>query len=299
MAHCTQEHAHLAESPADPATEYLLSPECLNDVRQGGGVAAMAYASIMDRSGETRASASASPPPARGSVLACSSVFGLQLATVVDSSVDAPNGATVECDSQLALSDDTALGGHVVIQDGKVIFSPGNQHHIGFNTDDDNTCGICKEPCDKYTAIVQCNYCVNFMCSTCCETYTVTQLSAPRAAAATRSATYPVHCPFCNAHGDAERHCPVSDLMNPVKFDEAIKVGNHFLSSFQDKLYAGSVQRIKFGNAKDKIKLIFQFEQANFPSWNIDEQVVMLQCAAVSVAYFRVLVCSLSICLSA
>jgi hypothetical protein len=286
----TQEHAYLAESPADPATEYLLSPECLNDIRQGGGVAAMAYASIMDRSGETQASASASPSAARGSV-ECDSQLALSddLHAVVSPTLNAAAQA----------ADDTALGGHVVIQDGKVIFSPGNQHHIGFNTDDDNTCGICKEPCDKYTAIVQCNYCVNFMCSTCCETYTVTQLSAPRAAAATRSATYPVHCPFCNAHGDAERHCPVSDLINPVKFDEAIKVGNHFLSSFQDKLYAGSVQRIKFGNAKDKIKLIFQFEQANFPSWDIAEQVVVLRCAAVSVAYFRVLVCSLSICLSA
>jgi hypothetical protein len=221
---------------------------------------------------------------------------------VIGSLVDAPNGATVECDSQLALSDGlhaaaqaapaadrTAIiklagGGHVVMQDGKVISSPGNQHHTGCNTDDNDTCGICQEPCDKYTAIVQCNHCVNFMCSTCCETYSVGQLSAPRAAAATRSATYPVHCPFCNSNGDAERHCPVSDLINPVKLPEAIKVGNHFLSSYQGELYAGSVLRINFGNAKDKIQLLFQFDPTSFPSWDIAEQIVILRCAAVSVA---------------
>ena len=98
------EHAYLGESPADPAADYLLSPECLNHIREGGGAAAVAYASIVDRSGETRASASASPPPARGSVLASRKVFGLQLPMVIGSLVDAPNGATVECDSQLRLS---------------------------------------------------------------------------------------------------------------------------------------------------------------------------------------------------
>ena len=49
-----EEHAYMGDSPADPAADYLLSPECLNHIREGGGVAAVAYASLRTRAVRAR-----------------------------------------------------------------------------------------------------------------------------------------------------------------------------------------------------------------------------------------------------